>query len=132
MTNQIQDIQIIKEIQKELPNNYDTQYCNPNHWTSDMIKFYNDDWGNEETFSVENIQRKMDKSPALWKISQKDLLRQHRSKRYYAYCDNCRQPGHVAYKCPEPLYVPKCHMCGTPGHIDHQCPNAICLNVSQF
>ncbi|KAL0272989.1 UNVERIFIED_CONTAM: hypothetical protein PYX00_005774 [Menopon gallinae] len=102
---------------------------NPSHWTNEMKKFYNDDWGNEDQFIVEKLQEKMDKRPSLWRVSEKDLhYLENKKSKSFVKCWNCCQFGHNMYKCKEPLRTPKCHMCGVSGHVENTCPNAICLN----
>lgn len=95
-----------------------------------MIKFYDDDWGDEESFAVKKIQEKMNKDPHLWKISNKDILSAHSKRRpSNIKCWNCCQHGHTASDCPDPLHEIKCHMCGGAGHEGRNCPNSKCLNV---
>lgn len=103
----------------------------PNHWTKDMIQFYNDDWGGEDEFIVEQLQRKMDKNPSLWIVSKNDSNK-HNSHRRKSKCGNCMCYGHQHFQCPDPLKVPSCHMCGEKGHIENNCPESKCLNVNLF
>lgn len=111
------------------------EYDCPNHWTLDMIKFYEEDWGGEESFLVHKLQQEMDKNPNLWKVSDKDIVsgfnRKNRKKQW-AKCFNCCQFGHVAASCPDPPKVLKCYMCGGAGHEAKRCPNSKCLNVSVY
>lgn len=102
----------------------------PEHWTVDMIRFYDDDWGDEESFIVHKIQQNMDKNPDLWKVSDKDILRayKHKDNRSKLKCWNCCIHGHIAACCPEPYRVPKCYMCGSAGHEPKSCPHSKCLN----
>ncbi|KAK6637289.1 hypothetical protein RUM44_007703 [Polyplax serrata] len=113
------DIMIVSE---HLANTVD---ISPDHWTSDMKRFYNEDCGDED-FSVEELQSKMDRKPHLWKISQKDYL--YNGKGRYINCRRCNQPGHNASDCTEPSFGNKCHMCALSGHTINNCPKAVCLN----
>lgn len=117
-------------IEQQLQCNIETNPNYPNHWTPDMIKYYNDDWGDEENFVVEKLQEKMNKSRNLWDVSLKGFRYYQKPRKSRAKCNNCLETGHNASYCPKPPYVPICYMCGIQGHLVNNCPNSLCLNVS--
>lgn len=104
----------------------------PSHWTLDMIKYYDDNWGDEQDFNIYKVLQNMDKNPSLWKVSDKDMFSRYKGKdkkKQLVKCFNCCQFGHVAVRCPDPVKIQKCYMCGGAGHEPKQCPNSKCLNV---
>ncbi|RZF43987.1 hypothetical protein LSTR_LSTR007259 [Laodelphax striatellus] len=106
-----------------------TFHC-PKKWTASMVKYYCKTSKRLANFDHVRLIRQMKASNIprdKWAVSHLDKTppnNRFANKR----CDRCRQFGHVARFCIEPVKPLLCHMCGEQGHRESRCPERRCLN----